>query len=76
MISFIYCDSDGAVSLKIDDTRLLDRFERDIISEIKMAATEEKLERTADLIRLAMDFNEAMNERKRLLAMKEKEEAE
>lgn len=76
MISFIYCDSDGAVSLKIDDARLLDRFERDIIGEIKMAATEEKLERTADLIRLAMDFNEAMNERKRLLAMKEKEEAE
>lgn len=76
MISFIYCDSDGAVSLKIDDARLLDRFERDIIGEIKLAATEEKLERTADLIRLAMDFNEAMNERKRLLAMKEEEESE
>lgn len=73
MISFIYCDDQGAISIKLGDDRLLDRIERDIVGEIKLAATDEKLERAGDLITLALDFYEAMSERRKILAQKEEE---
>lgn len=64
MIPFVYCDDNGAISIKLDDERLIEKLERDIVGEIKLAATDEKFERAKDLITGLLDYRDARKERK------------
>lgn len=65
MIAFIY-STNGGISITLEDERLIKKLERDIVSEIKLASTDEKFERARDLIAMLLDYREAMEESKKI----------
>lgn len=65
MIAFIY-STNGGISITLEDERLIKKIERDIVSEIKLASTDEKFERARDLIAMLLDYREAREESKKI----------